>query len=179
MEEMKLLMHLVKPKYFIPIHGELHQLFQHAKIARQVGIADENIAVIENGQVVEFQNGKMKLAERIPGGYVFVDGAGVGDIGPSVVREREALARDGFVLVNLTLDRNSCNLREEPEIITRGFIYARNEEDLLEATRGVVKNVLDCSKNGELQGDMEQAIKSFLFNKTRRRPMVFVTMSQA
>jgi ribonuclease J len=179
MEEMKLLMHLVKPKFFIPIHGELHQLHQHAKIARQVGIPQENIAVIENGQVVEFQNGTMKLAERLPGGYVFVDGAGVGDVGPSVVREREMLARDGFVLVNLALDEKSCNLREEPEIITRGFIYARNEEDLLGATRSMIKNVIDCSKNGELQGDLEQAIKSFLFNKTRRRPMVFVTMSRS
>ena len=178
-EEMKLLMHLVKPKHFIPIHGELHQLHQHAKIAQQVGIPQENIAVIENGQVVEFQDGKMRLAERVPGGYVFVDGAGVGDIGPSVVREREALARDGFVLVNLTVDQNTCNLREEPEIITRGFIYARNGDDLLESTRSLVKNVIDCSKNGELQGDLEQAIKSFLFNKTRRRPMVFVTMSRS
>jgi ribonuclease J len=179
MEEMKLLMHLVKPKYFIPIHGELHQLHQHAKIAREVGIPQENIAVIENGQVVEFQDGGMVLGERVPGGYVFVDGAGVGDIGPSVVREREALARDGFVLVNLTLDQHSCNLREDPEIITRGFIYSRNEEDLLGATRNLIKSVLDCSKNGELQGDLEQAIKSFLYNKTRRRPMVFVTMSRS
>ena len=178
-EEMKLLMHLVKPRFFIPIHGELHQLHQHAKIAQQVGIPQENIAVIENGQVIEFQDGKMRLAERIPGGYVFVDGAGVGDIGPSVVREREALARDGFVLVNLTVDQHTCNLREEPEIITRGFIYARNEDDLLESTRSLVKNVIDCSKNGELQGDLEQAIKSFLYNKTRRRPMVFVTMSRS
>lgn len=179
MEEMKLLMHLVKPKYFIPIHGELHQLHQHAKIARQVGIPQENIAVIENGQVVEFTDGNMALGERVPGGYVFVDGAGVGDIGPSVVREREALARDGFVLVNLTLDQHSCNLREDPEIITRGFIYSRNEDDLLGATRSLIKSVLDCSKNGELQGDLEQAIKSFLYNKTRRRPMVFVTMSRS
>jgi ribonuclease J len=109
---------------------------------------------------------------------VFVDGAGVGDIGPSVVREREALARDGFVLVNLTLDQHSCNLREDPEIITRGFIYARNEDDLLGATRKLIRSVLDCSKNGELQGDLEQAIKSFLYNKTKRRPMVFVSISR-
>ena len=89
-----------------------------------MGIPDENIAVIENGQVIEFQDGEMRLGERVPGGYVFVDGAGVGDIGPEVMREREALARDGFVLVNLTLDRNSGRLCEEPEIITRGFIYS-------------------------------------------------------
>ena len=106
-EEMKLLLHLVKPKYFIPIHGELRHLHQHANLARQVGLPDENIAVIENGRMVEFEDGQMHIGERMPGGYVFVDGAGVGDIGLSEVREREALARDGVVLVNLTLDANS------------------------------------------------------------------------
>jgi ribonuclease J len=175
-EEMKLLLHLVKPKYFIPIHGELRHLKQHAEIARQLGIPDENIAVIENGQVVEFLDDQMRVAERLPGGYVFVDGAGVGDIGPSVVREREALARDGFVLVNLTLDHDNCHLLEEPEIITRGFIYKRDGDDLLETTRNLVKKAVDCG-NG-VQTDLEQTVKSYLYNKTKRRPMVFVTLSR-
>jgi ribonuclease J len=148
-----------------------------------VGIPGENITVIENGQVVEFQNGKMSLGERVPGGYVFVDGAGVGDIGPSVVREREALGRDGFVLVNLVLDREQCRLREEPEIITRGFIYARNGgtfggDDLLEATRDLIKEAVKRGES-ELPEDLEQTIKTFLYNKTKRRPMVFVTISRA
>ena len=178
-EEMKLLLHLVQPKYFIPIHGELHQLHQHAAIARQVGVPSDNIAVIENGQVVEFNDGKMQLGERVPGGYVFVDGASVGDIGPSVVREREALARDGFVLVNLTMDRNTCHLLGEPEIITRGFIYARKGDDILSATRKLVNETVERNQsNGNLQGDLEQTLKSFLYNKTRRRPMVFITLSR-
>jgi ribonuclease J len=177
-EEMKLLLHLVKPKYFIPIHGELHQLHQHARIAKQVGIPTENIFVVENGQVIDVENGEMRLGERVPGNYVFVDGAGVGDIGPSVVREREALARDGFVLVNLYLDPNTYRLREEPEIITRGFIYARNGDDLLSATRRLVCDAV-TSGNGTSQTDLEQMIKTFLFNKTRRRPMVFVSISRA
>ena len=176
-EEMKLLLNLIKPKYFIPVHGELRHLRQHASIAEQVGIPKENIAVIENGQVVEFDEEKMEIAERVPGGYVFVDGAGVGDIGPSVLREREVMARDGFMLVNLTLDKDSCRLREEPEIITRGFIYARNGDDILAATRKFVTEALDCNKNGKLQSDLEQSLKSFLYNKTKRRPMVFVTLS--
>lgn len=175
-EEMKLLMHLVQPKFFIPIHGELRHLKQHGQIARAVGIPDQNIAVIENGQVVEFQDGKMKLAERIPGRYVFVDGAGVGDIGPSVVREREALARDGFVLVNLVMDQDSCKLIEKPEIITRGFIFAQEEEDLLEETRKLVEAGVHC-RDGNLQKDLEQSIKSFLYSRTKRRPMVFITMT--
>ena len=177
-EEMKLLLHLVRPKYFIPIHGELRHLKQHAHIARQVGIPDENICVIQNGRVVEFESGEMRVGERIPGGYVFVDGAGVGDIGPSVVREREALARDGFVLVNLTLDQNTSNLLEEPEIITRGFIYKRDGENLLEHTRELVKKAIS-SGNGGKGEDLEQTIKTFLYNKTKRRPMVFVTLSHS
>jgi ribonuclease J len=132
--------------------------------------------VIENGQVVEFLDDQMRVAERLPGGYVFVDGAGVGDIGPSVVREREALARDGFVLVNLTLDHDNCHLLEEPEIITRGFIYKRDGDDLLETTRNLVKKAVDCG-NG-VQTDLEQTVKSYLYNKTKRRPMVFVTLSR-
>ncbi len=177
-EEMKLLLHLVQPKYFIPIHGELRHLHQHANIAQQIGIPAENINVLENGQVVEFEDGKMSLGERIPGGYVFVDGAGVGDIGPSVLREREVMARDGFVLVNLTLDSFSHTLREEPEIITRGFIYPRNGNDLLSATRQFVTETIKGNHNGNLQNDLEQSLKSFLYNKTRRRPMVFVTLSR-
>lgn len=177
-EEMKLLLHLVQPKYFIPIHGELRHLKQHANIARLVGMADEHIAVIENGQVVEFEHGEMQLGERIPGGYVFVDGAGVGDIGPSVVREREALARDGFVLVNLTMQSYTNQLLEEPEIITRGFIYARNGDDLLSATRDLIKQAVSSGQSN-LQEDLEQTIKSYLFNKTKRRPMVFVSISRA
>jgi ribonuclease J len=177
-EEMKLLLHLVQPKYFIPIHGELRHLHQHAHIAQQVGIPSERVEVIENGQVVEFDNGEMSLGERIPGGYVFVDGAGVGDVGPSVLREREVMARDGFVLVNLTLDTQSNRLLEDPEIITRGFIYTRNGDELLEETSHFVTNAVHDSHNGNLQSDIEQSLKSFLYNRTRRRPMIFVTLSR-
>jgi len=176
-EEMKLLLHLVKPKYFIPIHGELRHLHQHANIARQVGVPGENINVIENGRVVEFEDGQMRIGERLPGGYVFVDGSGVGDIGLGEVREREALARDGLVLVNLTLDRESSKLLDEPEIITRGFIHNQAGDELMEAARQMIK-VAVHNANGDLQADLQQAVKSFLFNKTRRRPTVFVTLSK-
>jgi ribonuclease J len=177
-EEMKLMLHLVKPKYFIPIHGELRHLHQHANIARQVGLPGENINVIENGRVVEFEDGQMRIGERLPGGYVFVDGSGVGDIGPGEVREREALARDGLVLVNLTLDRESCKLLDEPEIITRGFIHNQAGDELMEAARQMIKGAVR-NANGDLQGDLQQAVKSFLFNRTRRRPTVFVTLSKS
>ena len=177
-EEMKLLLHLVKPKYFIPIHGELRHLHQHAALAQEVGMPAENIAVIENGHVVEFEDGKMRIGERIPGGYVFVDGAGVGDIGPSVMREREILARDGFVLVNLNLDRYTCRLVDDPEFITRGFVYSREADELFDAARKLVVQTVDCTSNGRMQADLEQTLKSFFYSKTKRRPMVFVSMSQ-
>jgi ribonuclease J len=174
---MKLLLHLVKPKFFIPIHGELRHLRQHAILAREVGLPEENIAVIENGQALEFEDGKMKYGERVPGGYVFVDGASVGDVGPSVVREREALAREGIVVISLILDRSTGQLREEPEIITRGFVYKRDADDLLAiARRRIVETV--SRGNGNLQNDVEQTIKAFFYNETKRRPLVFVTISR-
>jgi ribonuclease J len=177
-EEMKLLLHLVKPKYFVPIHGELRHLRQHANLAMQLGIPEANIAVIENGSVVEFTDEAMRVADRLPGGYVFVDGSGVGEVGPAVMREREILASDGFVVVNLTLDRNSCRLREEPEIITRGFVYEPDAEDLLAETRRIVSEAVNCTTNGRMRTDLEQTVKAFLYTRTKRRPMVFVTINQ-
>ncbi|MCU0489008.1 MAG: ribonuclease J [Anaerolineales bacterium] len=176
-EEMKLMLNLVKPKFFIPMHGELHQLHQHASIARKLGFPSERIAVVENGQVIEFESGEMDLGERIPGGYIFVDGAMVGDIGPTVVRERETLAREGVVLVNLTVDRNTRLLCEEPEIISRGFIYPRSTEEWAGAMSRLVKEIVQ-NGNGSLEDDLEQVVKSFIYNKTKRRPIVFVTISQ-
>jgi len=177
-EEMKLLLHLVKPKYFVPIHGELRHLKQHGVLAQEVGVPAENIAVIENGQVVELQDGQMRVGERIPGGYVFVDGSGVGEIGPSVMREREILARDGFVLVNLILDEKTCHLVEEPEIITRGFVHTPESDDLFEAARKLVTQAVNCTSNGRMRQDLEETLRSFFYTKTKRRPMVFVTVSR-
>ena len=174
-DEMRLLLHLVKPKYFIPTHGELRHLKQHALIAEDAGIPWENIEVIENGQIVEFSNGMMRLGDRIPGGYVFVDGARPGEVGPSVVREREALARDGIVLVSLALDQNG-RLLDEPEIITRGFIYKRDADDLLSETIVRIEDVIERG-NGSIHDDVKQTVRSFLYNETKRRPQVFVTLS--
>ena len=176
-EEMKLLLHLVKPKYFIPIHGELRHLKQHAALAQEVGLSAESITVIENGQVVEFENGEMSLGERVPGGYVFVDGSRVGEVGPSVVREREALARDGIVVISLMVEKNSGRLIEEPEIITRGFVYKRDAEDLIAVARNRITETINRG-NGNIQNDIEQTMKAFFYNETKRRPMVFVTINR-
>ncbi|HUF37855.1 MAG TPA: ribonuclease J [Anaerolineales bacterium] len=177
-EEMKLMLHLVKPKHLIPVHGELRHLHQHARLGEEVGIPAENIAVVENGQIIEFENGSMRLGERIPGGYVFVDGSGVGDIGPSVVRERDVLSREGFVMVNLQIDPITGQLAHEPEIVTKGFVYEPESDELIvETIRRIAKTVE--SANGNLQKDVEKQVKNFLYNETRRRPMVFVTVFKA
>jgi len=176
-EEQKLLMNLVRPKNFIPIHGELRQLKRHAVLAGQVGIPAENIVVVENGHVVELAGGKLRLAERIPGGYVFVDGQSIGDIDNDVMREREKLARSGIFLIDLNVDKYSGRLLHEPEIITRGFLSPEDAEALMP---GVRQRIMDIVNGGGLDAekDIASAVKSFLFNETKRRPMVFVTLSK-
>jgi ribonuclease J len=119
----------------------------------------------------------MKLGERVPGGYVFVDGAGVGDIGPAVVREREALARDGIVLVNLAIDRNSCQLKEEPEIITRGFIVVRDADELMAGMGKLIRDTVRRG-NGDLKEDLRTTLMGYIYNETKRRPMIFITTSR-
>ena len=176
-EEMRLMIHLVKPKFFIPIHGELRHLKQHAVIAEESGIPRKNISVIENGHVVELSENKMQIGDRIPGGYVFVDGTRVGEVGPSVVREREALARDGIMVISLNLDKNG-RLREDPDIITRGFVYKHNADDIIESTRQrVIKTIENSSV--DIHNNVKQTVKSFLYNETKKRPMIFVTLNWA
>jgi ribonuclease J len=176
-EEIKLLINLVRPKFLIPVHGELRQLKQHAVLAKQLGIPEENIPVIENGQVVEFIDGRMQLAERVPGGYVFVDGSGVGDIDPAIMRERESLAQDGVVLIHLVLNKVNGQLRQIPEITSRGFMLTRDNDEMMTQLGKKVGEVV-AKANGNLQKDVEQAIRTQLYQETRRSPMVFVTVSK-
>ena len=176
-EEQKLLLNMVKPKNFIPIHGELRQLKHHAYLATQVGVPAENILVVENGEVVELEDGDLHKAERIPGGYVFVDGQSIGDVNHGVMREREKLARGGIFLIDLNVDKYSGRLLEEPEIITRGFLSPEDAEELLPEVR---QRIMDIVNGGGLDAEKEigSAVKSFLYNETKRRPMVFVTLSK-
>ncbi len=176
-EEMKFMLNLIKPQYLIPIHGELRHLHQHAALAKEVGIPSERIAVIENGQAIEFEDGKLNLAERVPGGYVFVDGSSVGDIGKSVMRERETLSKDGFILINLFHNGKSNELVRDPEIITRGFVHLKDSEELLENARDQIYDVVRNS-NGNLKSKMEGRLKNFFYDQTRRRPMIFVVVNK-
>ncbi len=177
-EEQKLLLNMVKPKNFIPIHGELRMLKRHAYLAKQVGVPEENIMVVENGEVVELYDGKLSKGERIPGGYVFVDGQSIGDIDHGVMREREKLARGGIFLIDLNVDKYSGRLLGEPEIITRGFLSPDEANVLLPEVRGRIMDIVNGS-GLEAEKDIASAVKSFLYNETKRRPMVFVTLSKA
>ena len=177
-EEMKMMLQLVKPKHFIPIHGELRHLKQHAILAQEIGIDSDRIAVIENGTVIEFQNGKMNVGDRIPGGYVFVDGSGVGDIGPTVMRERSSLARDGFVVVHLLLDPRTDRLHGDPEIISKGFVFVRDAEELFAHARGRIITLAEEFDGEELNAAVEKNLSKFFYSETKRRPMVFVFTSK-
>ena len=177
-EEQKLLLNLVRPKHFMPIHGELRQLQRHAWLAKQVGVPEENVVIVENGQIVELSNGRVSLGQRIPGGYVFVDGESIGDIDHDVMREREKLARSGIVIIDLSVDKYSGRLLHDPEILTRGFISPEDAERLIPEVR---QRVMEVVNGGGLdtEKDIANAVKSYLHQETKRRPIVFVTLSKA
>jgi ribonuclease J len=177
-EEQKLLINLVRPKHFMPIHGELRQLRRHADLAKQVGVDENNIIVVENGQVVELVGNKISLGERIPGDYVFVEGESIGDVDHDVMRERSQLARNGILLIDINLDKLTGRLLQKPEILTRGFVSPEDAETLLPEVR---KRVMEVVNGGRMDSekDIINAVKSYLHQETKRRPMVFVTLSKA
>ena len=176
-EEMKLLLHLVRPKYLIPIHGELRMLKQHAKLAQEVGVPKENISIVENGQVIEFIDGEMHLAERIPGGYIFVDGSGVGDVDRSIVREREILGQDGAMMVHLDIDRQSGKLKHKPEIYARGFMLPEELENVMDGLYDRLKDSVEKA-NGNVEKAVLQSLKNYFYQETKRSPYIFVAVNE-
>ncbi len=177
-EEQKLLINLVRPKHFMPIHGELRQLIRHAELAQQLGVEPENTIVAENGQVVELVGKKILLGERIPGDYVFVTGESIGDIDHDVMKERSQLARNGILLIDISIDKKTGRLLHEPEIITRGFVSPEDAESLLPDVRKLVMRAVH-NDGFDDEKDIINTVKSYLHQQTKRRPMVFVTLSKA
>jgi len=180
-EEQKLLINLLRPRYFVPIHGELRHLKQHGKIARQLGIPAENIAVVENGYVLSFEK-HLEVGERVPGSYVFVDGARVGEIGPAVMREREELGRNGFVMSIVRYARHTGKPLGRPRIITRGFIFVPGAEDLLAEAEEITlaaASVQPGTPPDEVEKQVQAALSRFLYRKTRSRPTVIPTVVEA
>ena len=177
-EEQKLLISLVQPKHFMPIHGELRQLTRHADLAKTMGIPEENIHIAENGQIMELLGGHVKAGQRIPGGYVFVDGESIGDIDYDIMRERGQLARNGILLIDISVDKYSGRLLHDPEILTRGFVSSEDAEKLLPEVRKRVMNIVNGGGRDN-EKDIINAVKSYLHQQTKRRPMVLVTLSKA
>jgi ribonuclease J len=178
-EEMKLLLQVVRPEHLIPLHGELRHLMQHSVLAQEIGIPKQNIAVVENGTIVSFNEGEMAIEGRIPGGYIFVDGSIVGDVGPKVLRERESLARDGVAIIHLMLDCDGVNLIDEPDIITRGFVFTEDAEELLEGAKNRIREIVSASSDGTLNRRVEEELSKYFYSQTRRRPMIFVFASRS
>ncbi len=177
-EEMKLMLHLTSPKFVIPVHGELRHLKQHALLAQQVGIPAENIAVIENGQSIEFTDGRMKLGERVPTPYVFVDSSGVAGVSEDVMREREKLSQDGIIMIGVAVDRFTGRMMQAPNIRMYGF-SANGDADII--TAGIQKRlegVLQHKNSANPEREMEKDISTYLYNETHRRPVVFVSFNK-
>lgn len=174
-EEMKLLINLLKPKFFIPIHGELRHLKAHGELAREMGIPKENIAVVENGTILELNENSLSVGPRIPGGYIFVDGSGVGDVGPAVMRDRERLANSGFFIAVTTVSQYG-KMIGEPELISRGFVYLDEAGQLLEGAQEVISQVVntDGRNRDQLAKKIESALSKYFYAETGRRPMVYV-----
>ncbi|MER3545878.1 MAG: ribonuclease J [Chloroflexota bacterium] len=179
-EEQKLLLNLIRPKFFIPVHGELRHLKQHAKIAMELGIPREHIAVVENGYVIELDRDSITVGERVPGGYVFVDGSSVGEVTPAVIRDRETLARDGIVIAVVPVDPTG-HVTDRPEIISRGFVRAEDSDELLEGAReAIIRSVNGYGRSPDaLRLEVEEVLSAYLYSETKRRPMVFAVVTKA
>jgi ribonuclease J len=177
-EDLKLMLNLIRPKYFIPIHGEYRMLRAHAQLAESVGVRPENIFICDNGDTVEFSDGKARYGPKIATGNVLIDGLGVGDVGNIVLRDRKLLSQDGILVVVVTLSKNNGTILSGPDIISRGFVYVRESEQLLdEANRIVTQTMEKCMKDrvsewASLKTSIRDALSRFLYDRTRRRPMI-------
>jgi ribonuclease J len=178
-EELKLMLNLVRPKYFIPMHGEFRMQVHHGRLAVETGVAPENVFIIENGTPIEFwADGTARRGQPVPAGYVFVDGLSVGDIGEIVLRDRRALANDGMFMIVVTVDKQTGKVVGQPEIITRGFVRGNETDPIISET---IRRVMEAVENpGEhiseialLKSQIKDAVSRFLFEQTKRRPMVF------
>ncbi|MGC8786226.1 MAG: ribonuclease J [Anaerolineae bacterium] len=172
-EELKLMLNMTRPKFFVPIHGEYRHLVLHAPLAEEVGIPRQNIFVLESGQMLELDQNSAQIAGTVSDEYVLVDGLGVGDITEVVLEDRRLLSRNGFLVVTLVIERGTGRILSGPEIVSRGFVYVRESEDLFERVRS---EVLKAAKEGGnrvlLSNRIKDALTRFIYNETRRRPLI-------
>ncbi len=177
-EELKMMISLTRPKYFVPIHGEYKHLKKHAFLARQMGIPEENIFLADIGQVLETNNATMKISGTVPSGSILVDGLGVGDVGSVVLRDRKLLAEDGLIIIAASVKKSSGEILSGPDIVSRGFVYVKESEALMENSKEVARKVIEeqCSKNfrewGSLKPALKEALSGYIYQKTKRSPMI-------
>ena len=176
-EEQKLMLSLIRPKYFIPVHGEYRQLIAHRNTARQMGIPADNIILMKNGRIVELNENEAKLSGTVPVGKVFVDGLGVGDVGNIVLRDRQHLSQDGLIVVVLTMD-GLGNVVAGPDIISRGFVYVRESENLMEEVKSIINiEIMKCVENhvrdwATIKSTIRDSLRDYIFQTTKRNPMI-------
>jgi ribonuclease J len=177
-EELKLIHTLVKPKYFIPVHGEYRHLRRHASLAESLGMSRENIFVTDNGKVIEITKDSGKICGTVDSGNILVDGLGVGDVGNIVLRDRKHLSEDGLMVVVVTISKEDGKVMSGPDIVSRGFVYVRESEDLIDGAKLVVREALKkCEENNvrewaTLKSAIKDSLRGYLFEKTKRRPMI-------
>jgi len=177
-EELKLMQSLTKPKFFIPVHGEYKHLKKHADLALQMGMPKENVIIAEIGNVIETDGNTMKVVSQVPAGRVLVDGLGVGDVGSIVLRDRKHLAQDGLIIIVIGIDRSTNEIVAGPDIISRGFVYVRESEELMVEARLLLTDTLNSCSAGELRewnslkGKMRDALSDYIYQKTKRSPMI-------
>ena len=177
-EEQKLIISLAKPKYFIPVHGEYRQLIAHSETAQSMGIEKENIIMMQNGKVLEIGEDGAEFTGVVPNGRVLVDGLGVGDVGNIVLRDRQHLSQDGLIIIVLTMDSSTGEVVAGPDVISRGFVYVRESENLMDEVKAVVrKEIKKCEENGvrdwsTIKSSVRDNLKDYVFAKTKRNPMI-------
>ena len=177
-EEIKLMHTLVRPKYFIPIHGEYRMLWQHAELAETLGMDRKNIVLPAAGQVIELSANSLSIVDTVPTGEVLVDGLGIGDVGNVVLRDRKHLSQDGLIIVALAFDRTNSVLVSGPDVISRGFVYVRENEDIIEQTRDVVRGILASYEHIEgsdwptIKNRIKEDLHRFIYEKIKRNPMI-------
>jgi ribonuclease J len=177
-EELKLMLNLIRPQYFVPVHGEYRMLVKHKQLAMATGVPEKNVFILENGDVLEFTAKGARKSGKVPAGSVMVDGLGVGDVGNIVLRDRRQLSEDGILIVVVTMDKNDRTIRSGPDIITRGFVYVRESEDLIGEATAKVKETLEmCRKENindwsAIKSNIRDVLYRFLYEKTKRRPMI-------
>ena len=177
-EEQKLILSLVKPKYFIPVHGEYRQLIAHSETAKKIGIPEENIFIMKNGRVLELNENEAKLTTSVPSGKILVDGLGVGDVGNIVLRDRQHLSQDGLIIIVMTMDSGSGEIVSGPDVISRGFVYVRESENLMDDVKKVIREeVQKCEDNkitdwSTIKATLKDNLREYIFQKTKRNPMI-------